>query len=88
MDPHSTSYTVRMLEHFVHRQHLCIVFEILNVNLYDILRRTNFAGLSMGLVRRFAQVLLVGAKCDRGTDRARFLGSKLCIRCTFCRQSM
>lgn len=53
-DPDDKSHTVRMLCSFVHRQHLCIVFELLSLNLYDLLRRTNFAGLSMGLVRRFA----------------------------------
>lgn len=53
-DPGGHSHTVRMLEHFVHRQHLCIVFELLSLNLYDILRKTNFVGLPLGLVRRFA----------------------------------
>jgi dual specificity tyrosine-phosphorylation-regulated kinase 1 len=57
-DPQQRSHTVRMLTHFVHRQHLCIVFELLSVNLYDILRGSNFVGLSLPLVRRFAHQLV------------------------------
>jgi serine/threonine protein kinase len=57
-DPEGRSHTVRMILSFVHRQHLCIVFELLGMNLYDILRRTSFVGLSLGLVRRFAQQLV------------------------------
>jgi len=57
-DPDGASHTVRMLTSFVHRQHLCLVFELLGLNLYEVLRRTNFAGLSMGLVRRFAHQLV------------------------------
>ena len=51
-------YIVRMLDHFVHRSHLCIVFEVLNINLYELLRQNNFRGLSMGLVRVFVKQLL------------------------------
>ena len=57
-DPDNRSHTVRMILSFVHRQHLCLVFELLGLNLYDILRRTSFAGLSLGLVRRFAHQLV------------------------------
>ncbi len=57
-DPEGHSHTVRMILSFVHRQHLCIVFELLGMNLYDILRRTSFVGLSLGLVRRFAHQIV------------------------------
>ena len=57
-DERDEHHIVRMLDHFVHRSHLCIVFEVLNINLYELLRQNNFRGLSMGLVRVFVKQLL------------------------------
>ncbi|KRY78165.1 Serine/threonine-protein kinase minibrain [Trichinella pseudospiralis] len=37
--------------------HLCLVFELLSYNLYDLLRNTNFRGVSLNLTRKFAQQL-------------------------------
>lgn len=39
------------------RNHLCLVFELLSYNLYDLLRNTNFRGVSLNLTRKFAQQL-------------------------------
>lgn len=39
------------------RNHLCLVFEMLSYNLYDLLRNTNFRGVSLNLTRKFAQQL-------------------------------
>ena len=39
------------------RNHLCLVFELLSYNLYDLLRNTNFHGVSLNLTRKFAQQL-------------------------------
>lgn len=36
------------------RNHLCLVFELLSYNLYDLLRNTNFRGVSLNLTRKFA----------------------------------
>jgi dual specificity tyrosine-phosphorylation-regulated kinase 1 len=49
---------VRMKDNFVYRNHLCIVFELLSYNLFDLLRNTNFHGVSLGLVRKFATQIL------------------------------
>ena len=40
------------------RNHLCLVFELLSYNLYDLLRNTNFRGVSLNLTRKFALQLL------------------------------
>ncbi len=50
--------TVRLYDHFVHRNHLCLVCELLSYNLYDLLRTTNFHGVSLNLIRKFAQQTL------------------------------
>jgi len=57
-DQRDENHIVRMLSHFVHRSHLCIVFEVLNINLYELLRQNKFKGLAIGLVRVFVSQLL------------------------------
>ena len=48
---------VRLKRHFMFRNHLCLVFELLSYNLYELLRNTNFRGVSLNLTRKFAQQL-------------------------------
>jgi len=48
---------VKLMRHFVFRNHLFLVFELLSCNLYDLLRNTNFRGVSLNLTRKFAQQL-------------------------------
>ncbi|CAI2386468.1 unnamed protein product [Moneuplotes crassus] len=50
---------VSMEESFLFRNHLCIVFELLSINLYEFLKKNNFSGVSLGLVKRFAVQLLM-----------------------------
>lgn len=51
---------VRLQEYFVFREHLCLVFELLDANLYDLLKRNRYRGLSIQLVWCF--VKQVGVK--------------------------
>lgn len=46
---------VNLKGHFMWHNHLCLVFELLSYNLYDLLRNTNFRGVSLNLTRKFAQ---------------------------------
>ncbi|XP_026076353.1 dual specificity tyrosine-phosphorylation-regulated kinase 1A isoform X1 [Carassius auratus] len=60
MNKHDTEmkyYIVHLKRHFMFRNHLCLVFEMLSYNLYDLLRNTNFRGVSLNLTRKFAQQL-------------------------------
>ncbi|XP_028825978.1 dual specificity tyrosine-phosphorylation-regulated kinase 1A-like [Denticeps clupeoides] len=60
MNKHDTEmryYIVHLKRHFIFRNHLCLVFEMLSYNLYDLLRNTNFRGVSLNLTRKFAQQL-------------------------------
>lgn len=50
---------VRLLDHFVFRNHLCFVFELLGVSLFDLIKMNRFQGISLNLVRIFAQQILV-----------------------------
>ncbi|XP_078594161.1 dual specificity tyrosine-phosphorylation-regulated kinase 1B-like isoform X2 [Branchiostoma floridae x Branchiostoma japonicum] len=54
-DPEGKCYIVKLKRHFMFRNHLCLVFELLSYNLYDLLRNTNFRGVSLNLTRKFAQ---------------------------------
>lgn len=49
---------IHMYEHFVFRDHTCITFELLSLNLYELTRKNKFAGFSVHLVRRFAYSIL------------------------------
>lgn len=57
-DPDDQCKIVRLLEHFKFRNHLCLVFELLSYNLYDLLRNTHFHGVSLNLIRKFAHQIL------------------------------
>ncbi|CAH0400050.1 unnamed protein product [Chilo suppressalis] len=56
-DAENKYYIVKLKRHFMWRKHLCLVFELLSYNLYDLLRNTNFRGVSLNLTRKFAQQL-------------------------------
>ncbi|CAF3395596.1 unnamed protein product [Rotaria sp. Silwood1] len=57
-DMDNNGYIVTLKRHFTFRNHLCLVFELLSYNLYDLLRNTNFRGVSLNLTRKFALQLL------------------------------
>lgn len=47
-----------MNEHFYFRDHLCIVMELLSMNLYELIKANQFAGFSTVLIRRFTTQML------------------------------
>merc|ERR1719201_2342111 len=57
-DADGQNHIVRMLDFFVYRRHLCIVFELLSVNLYEVLKQNAFRGLSTTLIRTLMEQLL------------------------------
>merc|ERR1719446_174384 len=73
-DLESTSNVVHMLDYFYFRNHLCITFELLSINLYEFIKNNNFQGVSLGLIRRFAIQLLAAL---------RFLRKQRIIHCDF-----
>lgn len=40
------------------RNHQCLVFEMLSLNLYELLKNTQFGGVSLNLIRKFAKQIL------------------------------
>lgn len=49
---------VRLVTHFMYRNHQCLVFEMLSLNLYELLKNTQFGGVSLNLIRKFAKQIL------------------------------
>lgn len=49
---------VHMLENFTFRNHICMTFELLSMNLYELIKRNKFQGFSLPLVRKFAHSIL------------------------------
>eukprot|EP00736_Rhodelphis_marinus_P001475 Rmarinus@m.28030 len=54
--------TIHCLDYFYFRNHLCISFELLSINLYELIKNNQFQGLSLGLIRRFAVQLLTALR--------------------------
>lgn len=49
---------VHMLESFNFRNHVCMTFELLSMNLYELIKKNRFQGFSLQLVRKFAHSIL------------------------------
>lgn len=57
-DPHDEHHILRLRDSFIHRSHLCLVFELLSSNLYELIKQNQFQGLSTQLVKVFTAQLL------------------------------
>lgn len=49
---------IHMFEYFYFRNHLCITFELMGMNLYELIKKNNYQGFSLNLIRRFAYSLV------------------------------
>jgi serine/threonine protein kinase len=58
-DPRQPGSTViRLLHDFEYHHHLCLVFELMSVNLYELIKHQEFRGLPLATVRAFSAQLL------------------------------
>lgn len=67
VDKDGTHYVVRLKRHFMHKNHLCMVFESAAMNLRELTKRfgrdgAEVVGLSMAATQRFAKQLLMSLK--------------------------
>lgn len=53
-----TGNFIRLLDTFMHKEHLCLVFELLASNLYELIKQNQFHGLSMKIVKSLTRQLL------------------------------
>ena len=61
-DADGTASIVYMRDYFYFRNHMCITFELLCINLYEFIKNNKFQGLSLGLIRRIAVQLLLSLR--------------------------
>ncbi|XP_047316329.1 dual specificity protein kinase YAK1 homolog isoform X2 [Impatiens glandulifera] len=59
-DPEDKHHIVRIYDHFVFQRHLCIAFELLDSNLYELIKQNQFRGLSLNIVQLFSKQILHG----------------------------
>ena len=57
-DPDCEYHTLRLYDHFIYHEHICIVNELLSVNLYELMSENNCEGLSVNISRTFLQQIL------------------------------
>ncbi|RZF33351.1 hypothetical protein LSTR_LSTR016021 [Laodelphax striatellus] len=57
-DKDNTMNIIHLYDSFSFRNHMCITFELLSINLYDLIKKNKFQGFSLQLVRKFSHSLL------------------------------
>jgi serine/threonine protein kinase len=55
-------YMVNLLCFFMYRNHLCLVFELLGLNLYEVLKQRQFRGLPIKMVKEITQQAIEGIR--------------------------
>lgn len=67
-DPEDRMHCLRLIRHFFHKQHLCMVFEPLSMNLREVLKKYGKdVGLHIKAVRSYTQQLLLALKLLKKT---------------------
>lgn len=57
-DKDNSMNVIHMYDSFTFRNHMCITFELLSINLYELIKKNKFQGFSLQLVRKFSHSLL------------------------------
>ncbi|KAI0999404.1 Serine/threonine-protein kinase [Podosphaera aphanis] len=65
-DPEDKKHVIRLKRHFEHKHHLCMVFENLNINLREVLKKFGRdVGINIRAVRAYAQQMFLGLSLIR-----------------------
>ncbi|XP_007888657.1 dual specificity tyrosine-phosphorylation-regulated kinase 2-like [Callorhinchus milii] len=57
-DRDNSMNVIHIFESFSFRNHICMTFELLSMNLYELIKKNKFQGFSLPLVRKFAHSIL------------------------------
>lgn len=57
-DPHDKHNVVRLIDNFIFRNHMCIIFELHSMNLYELCKANRFAPMNIPVIKHFAKQLL------------------------------
>lgn len=61
-DQHGKKHCVRLLSNFMHRGHLCLLFEPMSMDLRKLIKKFGSIGLSLSAVQSYSYQLLIGLK--------------------------
>ena len=64
-DSQNLSKCIHLLQWFDHRNHICIVSELLGMCVYDFLKENDFAPFPRHHIQSFARQLLGSVACGR-----------------------
>jgi len=59
-DPDDVRNIIKIKDTFIFRKQICIGFELMDMNLYDVIKGRNFRGMKVKYIRRIALHILVG----------------------------
>ena len=57
-DKHNKLNVVHLFDYFIFRNHFCMTFELLGINLYQLIQKNYYRGFSLNIVRRIAIAVL------------------------------
>jgi len=58
-DDENAANVVHIKNSFIFRGHACIVFELMSINMYELIKKNKFLGFTVRLVRNFAHSILI-----------------------------
>lgn len=58
VDPEDKYHLLRLKDKFLFKNHLCLVFELLSSNLFELVKQNEYKGLNTSLVRKLSKQLL------------------------------
>jgi len=61
-DPDNRKHVVKLLHHFMHRGHLCLVFEPMSMDLRKVIKKFGSVGVSLAAVRSYAKQLCIALR--------------------------
>jgi dual specificity tyrosine-phosphorylation-regulated kinase 2/3/4 len=61
-------FVIKILDHFIFRNHICLTFNLLDMNLYQLLKSKSFTSLPIPLIKNFTEQILQGMDFYHGLD--------------------
>eukprot|EP00536_Pseudo-nitzschia_multiseries_P011849 jgi/Psemu1/207124/e_gw1.427.23.1 len=60
--PSTTDYMIDLVCYFMYKDHLCLAFELLGLNLFEVLKKRQFRGLPLSVTQNFVRQAVLGCR--------------------------
>jgi len=60
--PATADYMIDLICYFMYKDHLCLAFELLGLNLYEVLKKRQFRGLPLSVTQNFVRQAVEGCR--------------------------